>query len=292
MITGKLVIEQILNGLVLGCIYASVASGLTLIWGTMKMLNFAHGEFYMLGGYVIYFTLTAFGTPLIVSAFLAVLSIFIFGILIERVCIHPLLDKPEWDINAIMITVGISIFLQNFALRIWGERFKSVPYFIEGTLSIFGIRMAYQRLLILIITSMVMVVFWLFIKKTRFGLALRATAQDRDAATIIGINTKGIYTKTFGMSCAMASLAAILLAPILMINPWMGTVPLIKGFVTVVLGGLGSFGGAILGGILLGTVESLSVIIFSTEWKDVMSFILLILVLWIKPTGLFGTKEW
>ncbi len=292
MITEKLVIEQIINGLVLGCIYASVASGLTLIWGTMKMLNFAHGEFYMLGGYITYFTLTTLGTPLIFSIFLSIISVFALGILVEKACIHPLLEKPEWDINAIVVTIGLSIFLQNFALRVWGERFKSVPYFIEGTLGILGFRMAYQRILIIVITSVVMIIFWLFIKKTRFGLALRATAQEHDAACIVGINTKKIYTITFGMSCAMASLAAILLAPIFMINPWMGTVPLIKGFVTVVLGGLGSFGGAILGGILLGTAESLSVIIFSTEWKDIVAFIILILVLWVKPTGLFGKKEW
>jgi branched-chain amino acid transport system permease protein len=292
MITEKLIIEQIINGLVLGCIYASVASGLTLIWGTMKMLNFAHGEFYMLGGYISYYGLTILGIPLIFSIFLSVIGVFILGVLAEKTCVHPLLEKPEWDINAIVVTIGLSIFLQNFALRVWGERFKSVPYFLEGTFSIFGVRMAYQRILIIAITSVVMTIFWLFIKKTRFGLALRATAQEHDAACIVGINTKHIFTFTFGISCAMASLAAILLAPIFMINPWMGTVPLIKGFVTVVLGGLGSFGGAILGGILLGTAESLSVVIFSTEWKDVVAFIILILVLWVKPAGFFGKREW
>jgi len=292
MITVTLVIEQLLNGLVLGCMYAAVASGLTLIWGTMKMLNFAHGEFYMLGGYVLYFALSTFGVPPSVSLLLAVAIVFILGVLVEKAVIHPLLDRPGWELSPLVITVGISIFLQNFALKIWGERFKNVPYFLDGTLDFFGIRMAYQRMIIIIVTAVVMLGFWAFIKKAKFGIGLRATSQDRDAATLMGVNTKRVYTITFGMSCAMAALAAALLAPIFSINPWMGHAALLKGFITVVLGGLGSFEGAILGGMILGTAESISVIIFSSEWKDVVAFGIFILVLIIRPSGLFGTKEW
>ena len=272
--------------------YAAVASGLTLIWGTMKMLNFAHGEFYMLGGYVLYFALTAFGVPPSVSLFLAVAIVFILGVLVEKAVIHPLLDRPGWELSPLVVTVGISIFLQNFALKIWGERFKNVPYFLDGTLDFFGIRMAYQRMIIFFVTAVVMLGFWVFIKKAKFGIGLRATSQDRDAATLMGVNTKRIYTITFGMSCAMAALAAALLAPIFSINPWMGHAALLKGFITVVLGGLGSFEGAILGGMILGTAESISVIILSSEWKDVVAFAIFILVLIIRPSGLFGTKEW
>jgi branched-chain amino acid transport system permease protein len=292
MITGKLIIEQVLNGLVLGCMYAAVASGLTLIWGTMKMLNFAHGEFYMLGGYALYFMLTSVGIPSAICLFLAMLIVFIVGVLVERLTIHPLLDKAGWELSPLVVTVGISIFLQNLALNIWGERFKNVPYFLDGGLDFFGIRMAYQRMLIFIVTASVMLGFWVFIKKAKFGIGLRATAQDRDAATLMGINVKKIYTITFGMSCAMAALAAALLAPIFSINPWMGNAALLKGFITVVLGGLGSFEGAILGGVILGTAESISVILFSSEWKDVVAFSIFILVLIIRPSGLFGTKEW
>jgi len=292
MITGKLVIEQLLNGLVLGCMYAAVASGLTLIWGTMKMLNFAHGEFYMLGGYALYFAISSFGVPPMISLILAVAVVFLVGALIERGIIDPLLDRPGWELSPIVVTVGLSIFFQNMALKIWGERFKNLPYFMDGTVEVWGVRMAYQRLFILGVTAAVMLGFWLYIKKAKFGLGLRATAQDRDAATIIGINVKRVYTITFGLSCAMAALAAALLAPIFSINPWMGNGALTKGFITVVLGGLGSFEGAILGGMILGTVESISVIVFSSEWKDVVAFAVFILVLTIRPAGLFGTKEW
>ena len=292
MISLRLVIEQILNGLVSGCMYAIVASGLTLIWGTMKMLNFAHGEFYMIGGYMLFFGMTLLGIPPAFSILIAIAVTFALGLLIERLVIHPLLDKPDWEAGAFVVTLGVSIFFQNLAQKLWGESFKSVPYFLNGVLKVFGFRIAYQRMFIFVVTAAVMIGLWIYIKKSKFGLGLRATAQDRDSAILVGINAKRIYTTTFGMSCALAALAAALLAPIFMINPWMGHAALLKGFITVVLGGLGSFEGAILGGVLLGIVESLTVILISSEWKDVASFIILILVLVIRPSGLFGAKEW
>jgi branched-chain amino acid transport system permease protein len=290
--TLKLIAEQLINGLVLGSMYAIVASGLTLIWGTMKMLNFAHGELYMLGGYVLYFTLMVFGMHPFWAVFLAMLVVFFVGVLIERLLLHPLLDKPGWDVSPLVVTLGISIFLQNFALKVWGERFKNVPYFIEGTMETAGFRIAYQRILILVVAATVMFGFWMYVKKSRFGIALRATAQDREAATILGINSHRIYMLTFGISSALAALAATMLAPLFLINPWMGIPPQLKAFIVVVLGGLGSFGGAILGGFLLGTIESLAIVFLSSEWKDVVSFLVLILILIIRPSGFFGTKEW
>jgi branched-chain amino acid transport system permease protein len=292
MITAKIVVEQVINGLALGCMYAAIASGLTLIWGTMKMLNFAHGEFYMIAGYILFFVTTSLGVHPFLAIALAVIVAFLLGIFVERAVIQPLLNKPRWDITPIVATLGISIFLQNFALNVWGEHFQNVPYFVEGSLEFMGFRMAYQRIFIFTITAIVMLGFWIYIKKAKFGLGLRATAQDRDAAAIQGISAKRVYTITFGLSCAMAGLAGVLLAPIFSVNPWMGASPVLKGFITVVLGGLGSFEGAILAGILLGTVESIAVVLLSSEWKDVVSFAIFILVLVVKPSGLFGTKEW
>lgn len=288
----KLIAEQMLNGLVLGSMYALVASGLTLIWGTMKMLNFAHGELYMVGGYVLYFAFTVLGISPFWAILLAMLIVFTLGLLMERSLLHPLLDKPGWDVSPIVATLGVSIFLQNFALKVWGERFKNVPYFIEGTLDLSGFRIAYQRILILAAATAVMVGFWIYVKRSRFGMALRATAQDRDAATLLGINFHRVYMMTFGVSSALAALAATMLAPLFLVNPWMGIPLLLKAFIVVVLGGLGSFGGAILGGILLGSIESLTIVFFSSEWKDVVAFLVLILFLVFKPAGFFGTKEW
>jgi branched-chain amino acid transport system permease protein len=292
VITGKVVIEQLVNGLVLGCMYASIASGLTLIWGTMKMLNFAHGEFYMIGGYFVFFALNILGISGFWCLLLSVIIVLLLGMLFEKSIIEPLLNKPGWELSPLVVTVGASIAIQNGALKLWGEHIKNLPYYIEGTIEILGVRLAYQRLLILFVTASVMLGFWIYTKKSRFGLGLRAVAQDRDAAILMGINYKSVYTFTFGISCGMAALAAALLAPIFSISPWMGHAALTKGFIAVVLGGLGSFEGAILAGVLLGTVESLAVIFLSSEWKDVVSFSLFIIMLTLKPSGLFGTKEW
>jgi branched-chain amino acid transport system permease protein len=288
----QLIIEQMLNGMVLGSMYALVASGLTLIWGTMKMLNFAHGELYMIGGYVLYYALLLFEVHPFWGILLAMMIAFALGVLMERSILQPLLDKPGWDVSPIVATLGVSIFLQNFALKVWGERFKNVPYFIEGTLEFLGFRIAYQRILILVSAAAVMVGFWMYVKRSRFGMALRATAQDREAATILGINSHRIYLMTFGISSALAALAATMLAPLFLVNPWMGIPPQLKAFIVVVLGGLGSFGGAILGGFLLGSIESLAIVFLSSEWKDVAAFLVLIGFLVFKPAGFFGTKEW
>jgi branched-chain amino acid transport system permease protein len=285
-------IEQGLNGLVLGSIYALVASGLSLIWGSMKMLNFAHGELYMLGGFAMFYALTLGGLPWSLAVPLTMTAVLLFSFAVQRLAIQPLLDRPGWDVSPIIATLGLSIFLQNAALRLFGERFKNVPYYADGSITFLGARMAVQRLLILAVALTVILVFVQFLKRSKMGMALRAVAQDRDAATLQGIDVYSTYRWTFGISGALAALAAAMLAPIFAIHPWMGGAVLTKAFVVCVIGGLGHLGGAILGGILLGTAESLSVIFLSSEWKDVTSFALLIAVLWIRPSGFFGTKEW
>lgn len=285
-------IEQLLNGLVLGSIYALVASGLSLIWGSMKMLNFAHGELYMLGGFATYYAMTLLGLPWWLAIPLAMALVLLVGFGIEKLTIEPLLRRPGWDYTPIIATLGLSIFLQNAALLVFGERFKNLPYFIEGSGTYFGIRMAYQRLLILVVSVAVIVLFAQFLQRSKLGMALRAVAQDRDAATLQGIDVRGTYMWTFGISGALAALASAMVAPIFAINPWMGGTLLIKAFVVCVVGGLGDLRGAILGGILLGTAESLAVVLLSSEWKDVVSFAILIIVLWVRPSGFFGTKEW
>jgi branched-chain amino acid transport system permease protein len=287
-----IVVEQLLNGIVLGSMYALVASGLSLIWGSLKMLNFAHGEYYMLGGYGLFLLLAWTGLPAWAAIPLALIVVYAAGVVSERLFIQPLLDKPGWDVSPIIATLGISIFLQNLALRVLGERIQNIPYFIDGTLVLYGVRIAWQRLLILATAVAVIALFVALLKTTRLGMALRATAEDRDAATIQGINVRGVYAWTFGISAALAALAGAMLAPIASVNPWMGGALLGKAFVVCVLGGLGSLEGAILGGIILGTVESVAVVTWSSQWKDVVSFMVLIAVLWIRPSGLFGTKEW
>lgn len=285
-------IGQLISGLVSGASYALMGSGLSLIWGTLKMLNFAHGEFYMMGGFALFVLFVSLGFPPIISIFSSLLIVFCICVLLEKILIQPLLDKPNWDISPIIVTLGISIFFQNMALRIWGERFQNVPYFNSQILEIAGVRVSAQRIIILVVAISVIAIFMFFLKKTRIGWAVRATSQDRDAATLMGINIYNIYTLIFGISGALAALAATMLTPIYSANPWMGTSLLIKAFVVCVFGGLGSLEGAILAGFALGTVESFGVMLWSSEWKDFLSYALLVLVLWIRPAGLFGSKEW
>ncbi|WP_424627796.1 branched-chain amino acid ABC transporter permease [Bradyrhizobium sp. SYSU BS000235] len=283
--------EQIINGIILGSMYALVASGLTLIWGTMRMLNFAHGEFYMLGGYFFFLLMSSMGMPAAMAVPLAIALVFIAGLAVERVSVHPLLGKPQWEFSTLVSTLGVSIFLQNAALHIWGEKFKTVPYFINGVMRVMGMRLSYQRLLIFAVAAGTMLAMWYLLRRTRFGMALRATAMDRDAAVLYGVNVYRVFTVTFGIAAALAGLAATMLASINSISPWMGAPLMLKGFVVVVLGGLGSFQGAIVGGILIGIVETLGVIVWSSQWREVISFSVLILILWFRPWGLFGVKE-
>jgi branched-chain amino acid transport system permease protein len=271
--------------------YALFASGLTLIWGTMKMLNFVHGEFFMLAGYLVYFCYGVLSIKPALATLIAVVSVFLLGIIVERLVVHHLLSRPAWQFTTIIATLGTSIFLQNMALHIWGPDFQNVPYFVDGIQELFGIPIANQRLLIFGVSCVSMIALWFVLKHTRLGLALRATVQDPDAAQMYGVNIFSIYTLTFGLSAALAALAAAMLVPITAVNPFMGLSPLLKGFVVVILGGLGSFGGAIVGGALLGIIESLGILYAATEWSDVIAFTFLILVIWIRPWGLFGVEE-
>jgi branched-chain amino acid transport system permease protein len=286
-----LLIEQVLNGVILGSMYAMIACGLTLIWGTMRMLNFAHGEMYMAGGYFFFVASSITGMPLAAAALLAIILTFALGFVLERSVIHPLLKKDNWEFSTIVVTLGLSVILQNGALLIWRERVRQVPYFIDGVTNLWGVRLSNQRLLIFVVAVVTVGLMWALLKKSRFGLALRATSLDRDAATIYGVNVNRIYSLTFGMAAALAALAAVFLSSINSVNPWMGAPVMLKGFAVVVLGGLGSFQGAIIGGLLIGTIETLGVLFWSSQWREVISFSILIGVLWLRPWGLFGLKE-
>lgn len=288
----EVVMQQIVNGIIIGSMYALMASGLSLIWGTMKMLNLAHGEFYMLGGYFMFFLNVRAGLDAITAGLISLIGVFIIAVIVEAVVIRYLIKKPGWEVNQLIATFGISIVLQNLALNLWGERFQNIPYYVKAEINFLNVSLSAQRLLILAVAILVIVLFWAYLKYSRFGNALRATSQDRDAATINGINTRFIYMLTFGISTILATVAAIMLSPIYSVNPWMGAAPLLKALAVVVLGGLGSLVGAIVGGVLLGLLEAFGILIFSSEWQNVIAFSVLILVLWIRPSGLFGAKEW
>jgi branched-chain amino acid transport system permease protein len=289
-VTLAIFIEQIINGLIIGSTYALIGSGLALVYGTMRVLNLAHGEFYMLGGYFVFFLAVTYGVPSYLAIPIAIVATFILGALIQRLTIHYLMGREGWMFSTIAVTLGLSIFLQNAALLLFGEQFESVPYYLNGAIEIGGIHLPMQRLMILVVALVTIGVMSFILKKTRLGWAIRATSQDRDAAAVVGIPARRVYMITFGIAGALGAIAAAMLAPIYAINPWSGLPILLKGFVVVILGGLGSFPGAIAGGLLLGVVEAIGVQLTSSEWRDVIGFVMMIAVIWWRPWGLFGKK--
>ncbi len=286
----EIFLEQILNGLITGSMYALIGAGIALVYGTMKVLNLAHGEFYMMGGYFTYYLAVQLGLPFWIAIPFAVILAFLLGVAIQKLTIEYLIVRDNWAFTTIAATLGLSIVLQNTALLLFGERFNSVPYYISGMMVVGDIRLPWQRVMIFIVALATIAAMTWLLKYTRLGWSIRATAQDRDAAQVVGIPVRRIYMICFGLAAALGALAAAMLAPINAISPWAGIPVLLKGFVVVVLGGLGSFPGAIVGGLMLGVVEAIGVQMTSSEWRDVISFTLMIAVIWWRPWGLFGKK--
>jgi branched-chain amino acid transport system permease protein len=284
-------LELLINGLITGSIYALVGSGIALVYGTTRVLNFAHGELLMLAGYLILLFAVTLGWPLLVASVITLAIIVVLGAGIQRLTIAPLLRRDDWAFQVVAATIGLSIFLQSGAQLIWGEQFQAVPYFFPGIVVIGDLRMPWQRIAICLIAVAVMAACAIVLYRTKLGRIIRATAQDSEAALAVGIPAGLVHTAVFSISAALAGVAAILLSPLISVNPWMGTAYLLKGFAVVILGGLGSFGGAVAAGFLLGLIESFSVAFAPSEWRDVIAFTFLIAVIWVRPNGLFSGRE-
>lgn len=288
--TAELIGQQLFYGLILGAVYVLMAVGFSLIWGIMDMLNFSHGEFFMLGGYFTFFLFQYLNLNPIVAVFLAMIITGAMAALMFNFIVFPINRKPNWLTNTIIITLGISISLQNLALLVFGERYKIMPKFINYNLKFWDISIGADRLVILAFALVVIFVLWVFIQKSNIGVAMQAIAQSKVAAQIMGLPIKFIYLITFAVSCSLAAAAGGLLAPIYSIYPTVGFMPMLMAFLVVILGGLGSVKGAILAGFMLGVVESFTVLFISAAWKEVAMFALMIIILSVRPAGLFGTR--
>lgn len=289
--TLALFIEQLANGLVSGSIYALMGGGLALIYGTMRVMNFAHGEFYMVGGYVFLLALTALGLHPVLAVALTIATVPMFAMATHQVLIQPLLAKGNWEVTTIVTTLGLSIALQSLALRTVGEEYHSVPYLARGSIDFGLFEMPTQRVLILVAAVVAIVAMELLLRYSRAGWALRATSQDRDAAMVVGISTRSVFLLAFALSGVLAAVSAVFLSPIQSINPWMGLPLSLKAFVVVILGGMGSFRGTILAGFLIGLVEAVGITLTSSAWRDMFAYGLLVVVLWFMPEGLFGERH-
>lgn len=272
----------------LGSTYAIVAVGLTLVFGILQIPNFAHGHLYMLGAYITFFLMTLYGFGFWTALVTSMVVLGLIGMLIERVIYRPLQDRPH--INSFISAVGAMIILETSVIVFWGPQGRRIPNPYPDIFELFGITMSYQRLLVIVAAFVLIFLLQIFIKKTTTGTTIEAVAQNREGAMLVGINVNRVSSLTFAISTATAAAAASLVAPIFMISPTMGALLGMKAFVIVILGGLGSIPGAILGGYILGILEAVGGGYLSAAYKDVYAFGALILILSIRPTGLFGKE--
>ncbi|MBS3808745.1 MAG: branched-chain amino acid ABC transporter permease [Desulfobacterales bacterium] len=285
----ELFLQQLFNGIMFGSTYAIVALGLTLVMGILNIPNFAHGHLYMLGGYCLFFFAGTLGLGYWAGMVLSVAALGLVGVLMEKFVYRPLNDQPH--INAFIAAVGSLLFLESFALVVWGPQGLRIPNPHPQAIELLGITMSVQRLLVIIGAIVLIAGLHLFMKKTIAGATIEAVAQNREGAMLTGINVNRVSAMTFAISTGTAAVAASLISPIFMLSPSMGAILGMKAFVIVILGGMGSVPGAILGGYLLGLIEALGGGYISAAYKDVFAFAALILILSIKPTGLFGKRE-
>ena len=277
-------------GLYAGCIYILLATGLNLIFGVMKIVNFAHGEFLMIGAYITatVFLLTGINPyAIILVSMLALVGI---GAAVERLCFRPILGTGK--LNEIFLSIGLIYIFQNGAAMIWGDAWQSVRSPYDGiTVSVGSLSVPLDYIIIIAFTTAILVALWLFLRKTRIGMEMRATSQNRKGAMLVGIDVERIDIISFGLGCALAAAAGTLwVVSGQVFNPYMGSIPAIKAFAIIILGGLGSIPGAIIGGLLMGIAENGAAFLLGGIWKDAVSFIILIVVLILRPTGLFGEK--
>jgi branched-chain amino acid transport system permease protein len=280
-------LQFVVAGLKNGAIYALIALGFSLVYSATGIINFAQGEFYMLGGMFAVLALRMFGLPLLLAVPVAVAATVAIGALIERVALRPRRSEPP--LVLIIITIGASMVLQSLARHVFGPDELALPPFTPGpSISVFGAAIERQTLWVWGLTAAALLILWVLYTRTKLGLAMRATAVSHDASRLVGVDTARVVMITFALAAALGALAGVAVAPLTQTAYDVGSRIGLKGFSAAILGGLGGPVAAVVGGLVLGLVESLSVAFISSTYKDAIALVVLLLVLFLKPSGLFG----
>ena len=280
--------DILFGGLFQGSLYAMMAVGLALVWTTIGVFNFSHGVLMMLGAYIAW-QLVALGLPPVVAFPLAVLLSAGAGWLLQSTVVRPLIGRANLVLVVVITTLAAGSLIENGVLVAWGPRSKQVPPLLEGNMMIGGIGVSLHQIAIIVITPIVLGALWLFLNRTRLGLALRAVAQNEDASRLVGLNVTALYAIAFGIAAGLAALAGIFLGGYRFMTPVMGADPLLKALIVVVFGGISSISGPIFAAYLIGFFEAICSFYFGLYWTPALLFAALILTLMVRPEGLFST---
>ncbi|MDQ0483291.1 branched-chain amino acid ABC transporter permease [Guptibacillus hwajinpoensis] len=281
----ELLFQQIFNGLTIGSVYTLVALGLTLVFGILHVPNFAHGAFYMVGAYITLMMMVGFGFNYWVAIIVSVAVVALLGVVTQQLIFKKL--EGADGMRMMVAAIGILLFLEAFGQFMWGTEYYRMDTPYSSVVNLFGLTVTLQRLLIIIAAIILMLALHFFLTKTMIGAAIIAMAQNREGAFLVGINANQVAWLTFAIAGGLAAAAASLASPINLVFPTMGNLVIMKAFVIIIIGGMGSIPGAIIGGYLLGLTESIGATYISSDYKDVIAFLLLVVILTAKPTGLF-----
>lgn len=283
-------LQIVVSGLLLGGVYALFATGLNLIFGVMKIINLGHGEFMMLGAYVTFFLFSQAGINPLLSIPLTAAVVGVLGLLLQITLVERVINQPM--INSLLLTFGLSTLMMGVALNLWTSNFRSVNYSpLSGSWQVGEISISKGRLVAFVIAMLVTIGMWLFLNRSTFGKAIRATSEHPAVAQLCGIDIRRVRFVTFAMGSGMAAISGALISIIFTINPEMGRMFIGKGFAIIVLGGLGSFVGAFLGAIVLGVSETVTAFYTSTQLSEGVAYLILLIVLIVRPSGFFGKAE-
>ncbi|MBI2161038.1 MAG: branched-chain amino acid ABC transporter permease [Candidatus Rokubacteria bacterium] len=287
-ITPAMVGQVVISGILAGALYAMVALGLALIYGVMRVINIAHGPLLMLGAYTTFFLYSALGLNPYLSVPATMLVLFLVGVGLQRTLVFRVVDAPE--LSSLLLTFGVSIALVNLAQLAFTSDLRAVEY-LTGSFPLGPFAVSKTRLVAFLFAAGVTALAFLFLQRTRLGKAIRATSQHREVAMVCGIDVQRVHLITFGLATALAAAGGALLAVIVAIQPEMGQIWTFKSFLVIVLGGAGNYPGALLGGMLLGLIEQGASLFLTTQLSEVVAYVLLVVVLLVRPTGLLGGRQ-